>query len=306
MERLTQTVVKQAYQLAKSNKFFWQLGLFLVWINLGKSFLTILYLMSLFAPESLEGVNSQAAGSGNMWVGAVGLVFIIIMTILYFRSKAFLMWAVKELKDKNQLDKEVVREQAEPHTIMLMKFGLSFGILTLLAAFTLTGPLVYLTSNQYESQATAVGVTSILISLPIFFAIYLASIFSSLFVGVHDMSVSGSLRATLDLIRKKWLVMAQFTVLMVMLDMVSFIVSCILAVAAAIPFVLLIRIFYDMGGQAVLTGLAGIAAFMVFFMSQAWFTAWQKISWTLLFLEIAKPVKPEEAVEAQTVPEIVT
>jgi hypothetical protein len=306
----TQKILRQAFQLTKGNKYFWWLGLFLVWVNLAKS-LGLIFAVSVagqgggyFWPQ-----QAKVEDGGKLWIGALLIFLVLAFTVMYFRSKAFLIWSVKELKDKNNLDLTLVKELAEPHTLNLMKIGLAFGITALMALLAFLSPLNYLMSHDYQARAAASGGMALVILVPILVILYFFSIFQPLLMALRGMSMGNSFRATVDLVRRTLPVLVRFSLVMLAWETIAIVLSGALALVTIIPFVLLIPIFYDMVGQtgtAVLQGLAGIGGFMVFFISQAWFTAFQKVAWTMLFLEIVRPVKPAQEAEVEAVPEIAT
>jgi hypothetical protein len=310
MEGSISKILKQAFRLAKGYKFFWLLGLLLVWLNLARSSILAYAVIRALdvRPVAVTNFSSPAPEAISFWVGAGGSVFIILAAIFYFRSKGALMAAVSQLRGKGQVDRKLAYDESEPHTIQLLRMGLGFGLLFLLLSAALISPVMYLASNDYSGRALALGALSLLAYLPIFLAIHYLSLFSPMFVVLRRMSLGGSLRSSLDLVLLRWPSLVAFSLAMLATEIIGLALSLALMAISVLPFVLLINVFYDMGGSAAsaVQGLAGTVGLMVFFMSQAAVAAFQRIAWTILFFEINKPVKTEDPAEAETLQEVIS
>lgn len=316
MEGIYTKILKQAYYLTRGFRFFWLCGLFLVWLLFFRAVLMVINSGAYLEVAGLEQINADISGGmitpeggGNLWIGGVSLIFILIGVIYYFRSKASLITAVKKLQTKPDIVKKEVYEESEPHTITLLKLGFSLGALILVLSATLLAPIVYLYSNNLTGRALTLGLFALIIYAPLFIILYYSSIFAPILVVVHKMSIGDSLKACFDLVRKHWPVLLGFSLIMLIIEVGGIVLSTILVAISILPFVLLIQIFYDVIGQTgvqVLEGLAGIAAFMVFLLSLAVLAAFQRVSWTIAFFEIFRPIKTKEVAETVAAPEAIT
>ncbi len=306
-------IFKQSLQLVKGYKFFWLLGLFLIWLTLLRSAFLISDIgarMGLDNFADSESMNVPAPStSSNAWIGIIFLVFAVLALIYYFRSKGALVVAVDELRTKKEIDKKLVYGLSEPHTVKLMKVGAGLSAVMLLIAAMLISPVVYLSSNGYTDRATYLGLIAALIYLPIFCLLYYASIFTPMFIVLQGMTINGGLKASLDLIRRFWPTLLAFSVGLLLIEVILLVLTLILMGVSALPFVLLLNVFYDTEGRMLATTLqvmAIIVGFMVFFASAALLTAFQRVAWTVAFFEIIKPVKVEETAEIETLPEVIS
>ncbi|MBX4188271.1 MAG: hypothetical protein KW793_04020 [Candidatus Doudnabacteria bacterium] len=308
MEGKLTKILKQAFYLTKEFKFFWVLGLFLVWPNFLRGLLLLAFFSSWWITHPLQqGYVASAAISSNIWIGITALLLIGLAVIYYFRSKGMLFALVSQLRTKKDINKTLGREESEPYTIQLLKVGLGLVVVGFLIAAVLSAPTAYLSNNDYTSRAASLGITALLIYLPIFLIIYFTSIFSPMFIVLSRLNTGNSIRASFDLIRKNWTSLVSFCIVLFVLDIGAFFISSALAAIAATPFVLLLNVFYDNGGSVsleVLQALAVITAFVVFFISQAVVSAFDKIAWVIVFFEIIKPIKAQEILDPETLPEI--
>jgi hypothetical protein len=309
MEGFYTKLLKQAYRLAKGYKFFWTAGLFLVWPVLVRSlFLFMVVAASIWPPRTeFWPVDQSTATQGNLWSGIIGLVVIIFLALQYSKYKAGTIIAVNQLQRQTTISIEEVLKQAKAHVYPLLKISLVF-LLGVAAMLTLlTGPVMHLLSTGYSSRAIILGSIAAGIFLPIFLTFYYGSIFVPLFKVAQGLSTSDSIRVTYDLVRKRFPILLFFSILLLAFELVVFTFASTIWVGVTSIFVLLIPIFYDMGGDVlvgVLSGLGVTLGFVVFFMSQAMIAAYQRIAWTIMFFEIVKPSRlPEAVLEPDTIPE---
>jgi hypothetical protein len=300
-------ILRQAFHLTKSQKIFWKAGLFLVWPNLIRALLVILFVASWFQWDgAVPAQNNQTMPEGNPWVGLISILALGLITIFYFRYKAIVILAVKQMRDKSQIDKSKIYAEAEPRISGFIKFGLT-GVVTLgLVAALLASPVAYLSAEGYAARADILAVLAIIAFLPVAGLVYCALIFAPMFMAVHNITAWDSTRASTDVYRGNWLFLTGQWLVLLAIEVAGLIVSVALFLIAILPFVLLAQIFYDGGGSTgttVLQALAGIAGFVVFFISQAMVAVFQRVAWTITFFEIVRPVKIEQ-LEPETAPEI--
>lgn len=254
-------------------------------------------------------IEEQGMQEGNPWFGLGGILFIGLLLIYYFRNKAVVFLAVKQLQVKSKIDKKKIYSDTEPHVGSLIKFGMtSASILGMITVFLLT-PVLYLSSSGYDVRAWILGALAISAYMPILALIYCVMVFGPMFMTIHTLSSWDGVRASSDVFRGNWLFLVGLWLILLGVELVWLVISVGLTLLAMLPFVLLTQIFYDVGGSAgasVLQALGGIAGFVVFFMSQAMIAAYQRVAWTVAFFEIVRPVKMDEAEEPETIPEVIS
>ena len=303
-------IFKQAFYLTKGYKFFWRAGLFLVWPVLLQGLLVVLLVYERMSPS--EGDRGWIGGPGpyaQAWVGVVSLIVIAVLTALYFRSKAGVTVAVKELKTKTSIDPSKVMAESEPYTIRLLKLGFGLGMALLLVTGLLLMPVVYLDELNYSARAVILGLLALAIYAPTFIFLYYSMIFSPLFMVAHGLSIADSMRSSFDLARKCWPQLLALSAIMLAAQAVGLVVGVSVSGLVLSLFVLIFRMVYDMGGldaAPALQALAGTATFVVFFMSQVLVTAFIRVAWAVAFFEIVRPAKPEVQEETAPVPEVIS
>lgn len=300
---------KQAFQLVKGKKSFWLAGLFLVWPNLFISSALIYFAVYKIDWGSRSGsiiYYQSSQVQGNTWIGAVSIIIIATLIILYFRFKAYVPLLTKQVLTKKNVELSKIWQESIKHTWTLVSITMGF-LSGLIIFFTLVNvPIVHLIEIGHTERAWILGIIALVLFAPILAVVYLAMVLSPLFNVIYGLNAWDSVRVSLDVIRKLWRGLTAFAGLMTLIQFFGLIISSILVVIVTYPFVFLGGPVYDMGGQVSLTpmqGLAGILGFMVFFMSQAAFSAFSRVAWSVLFFDIIKPVKLEKDPEAEAVPE---
>lgn len=296
--------------LAKGHRTFWRLGLLLSWPTVIKTFFIIMFLTSVMRPGVLaSGLTGQGSPRASIWLGLSVCFGIVLLTLLHFRSSAILRHAVMGLRDKGTLDMPRVIEQAEPHTVTLLKAGMLFTLAGWAGFVVFAWPVAYLAVGEKQALAAALAGVAAAIFVPSAFVLYVCSIMAPNFTCLRGMTPVKGLHASMDMARRAWPNLLLFTALAWFLEIVGIAASFLAGTAVYAAFVLLFRIFYDMYGlvgPVLAQGLAGTLGFMVFFMSLAWVSAVQRIAWTMLFLETARPAKAEDQPEEEAVAETVT
>jgi hypothetical protein len=308
MDGIYPKILGQAYRLTKSNRSFWTAGLFLVWPNLFRAFV-IIALAVEYGPFNVAPMQQDTSAVNNSpWFGLASLLVIGLLYIYYFRAKVVLFLSVKHLQTEKALDKSKLKRESDPLVARILNFSvLAITVLGLLVTF-LYSPVLYLDTSGFVGRSVVLGTLATLVLLPTGGLIYSSMVFGPMFMAAHGLSSADAARASSDMFRRNWLFIAVLWLILFAIELAGVAVSVLGLVVATIPFVLLNQIFYDggaLGMQPTLLALAGIAGFMVFFMSQAMVTAFQRVAWAVAFFEIVRPVKIEEEAP-ETLPEVIS
>lgn len=300
-------ILKQAYSLTRDHKIFWLAGLFLVWPNFARAVAWI-YLFTVIL--NVDGYSQTSeVYEGSTLVGFISIVVISLMIAYYYRSRAVVNVAVKQLRDHPQVEKSKVYQEADPLTWELIKFGFTSSVGMILLVAFLASPVMYLTANNFSTRALILGLFAFGVFLPIFTVIYYSMVFVPMFVVVHRTSAGDAFRISFDLVKRNWVWLVFTSVLLLGIELLAILVGVIVMYLVSYAFVIFGQIFYDVGGYSMSGGvqvLVAIIAFGVFFITQAFVAVFQRIVWAILFFEIVKPVKTEEIVEVEPVPEILS
>lgn len=282
----------------------------MVWPNLFRSILILGFIATWFSLGQNAVIQQQELEqTGNPWVGLGALLVMGLLLIFYFRNKAVVTLAIKQLRVKSQVDKKKISSDAEPYIGSLIKFGFVSVLLSGILFTFLSSPVFYLNDNGFVMRAGILAILAILVFLPVFGLIYCSMVFGPMFMVIHYLAPWDSARASTDVFRGNWLFLSGLWLILFGIELVGLALSVGLMLLAMLPFVLLMQIFYDVGGSTgatALQALAGIAGFVVFFMSQAWIAAYQRVAWAITFFEIVRPVKTLQAEEPETIPEVIS
>lgn len=295
-------IFKQAYAILRTHKFLWVLGLLLVWGNL-------LNLVSyLFDDKNQSAQNARLLEHlKNHTTGdVIGLIAIflvmLILLVLYFRSKAAIIIVVKSMLEKQPTGLGKSFKSSKLFYIRI--FGLWFVtiFLLILVAALLGGPVAYLASIHYSSRALTLGVFALIIFLPISFVVNSINNLGPMFIVEHDMKIGEAISISFDMTRKHWPTVLAFSIALWFLTLIA---SIILVSTIGLGVAILSPIFYNMGTFGVLNIVLAIAVTLVFILILGMFACYQQIAWVLLFDELVRPVKLEEE-EPVPMPEVVS
>lgn len=308
MEGIFFQIIKQAFQLTKKNKVFWVVGLFLFWPMLIQSVLLLSYILpsdyqtssgkEIFKPMEFNFIPGPITGF-------ISLAILLFLVWSYFRARSVLISAVDKIQKKEQIKTKKIFAAAFKPSFTVMRVSLSLLMTILFLTLFLTYPVMNLMENNFSGRAYSLGLFAILIYIPIFIFLFFSIVLSPIFIILYQFSVHDSLRASFDVIRKFWPILLAFTLSLVALGFVALFFAVFLLILSALPFVLLIYIFYDMFAPSVLLSLqilAGIAGMMGYITVHVFYSSFQNIAWVLMFKEMVKPIKTEEE-EKVAVPE---
>jgi len=267
-------IFKQAFALVKTRKFLWGLGLFLVWDALSN---TAGYHI---AEKNIKWQDSYVTDQPySITLGA--LVLVIILLILYFRAKAGTIIAVNKILEKKEINfGKSLKEGGIFYNRLMGVWFITTSVLLICVVF-LTIPVSYLVSINYLTRATILGIFAFLIFVPISLTISLINCLAPIFIVQNNLKIGSSIKLSFDLIKKQWMTLLIFSVMLGLINMISV--------------VILYRLVYDLVGFWPFIGL--------FLLVQSFVAAFSQAAWVLAFNELVKPIKVEET-EPQPVPEI--
>lgn len=290
-------VLKQAFGLVWNHKVFWPASLFLVWPNLAKS-LVILILgaaafdVALVAPEQ-AGEMSQTDGA-SLWPALWFAVAATCLVWIYFKSKNVVMLTVKDLQENAATSWAETDKQSSYGIFNLIKTSYSCVVITFALLALYLGPVFYLQRMQYVTRAWILAVLGVMVFVPLVYFVYASMKLVPLFAVLYKMSIKNSLYISLDFAYRRWWLVAGFMAVLLGIEILALAGVVTVLILANGPFVFLGQIFYDVGGLSALgtlSGLAGIVISVLFFAVQAAVAGFSHIAWTLLFLQVVRPVK---------------
>lgn len=239
----------------------------------------------------------------------LGSVMLIVLAVLVFiqitfRARAGIIAGTKSILDKKPTNFSKAFVTGGKYYVRLFGIWLVTVFLMLLVAVILAAPVGYLYSINYGDRATILGLFALAIFIPVSIVINFINNIAPMFVVLHDLRLGPAIAASLDMIRKFWVIFLFFSV---MLGVLSLAASFLVVMVAGGGVVFLIQIFYNTAAisysfGSVLLGICGAVAFLVFAGAIA---AFQQIAWVLLFERIIKPQKIEEE-EPLPMPEIIS
>lgn len=296
-------IFKQAYELAKNNRFLWLFGLFLVWGVVISNALSFDFTNPKYAPQRQmiwEWVIQ------NIWQNKSVLVFVVLvivtLVILFFKAKAGLIIAVKAILDKQQTSFVKAFKTAAFFYPRVLGLNLLTGAIMLFVGLVLGAPIYYLSSQGLDFRAGLLTFLAILIFVPVSIILGFINSLGSVSIVIHDLKIGEAFNQGLGLSLKFWPTLFVFMVYLVLISAVIFIASVGAAVLIALPFVILANLIYDNGGLAVsflVGGTGGLLGLIVFLTLQSAVISFHQTAWILALQELVKPIKTkEEAVVA--------
>jgi hypothetical protein len=308
-------IIRQAFGFVRTHKFLWGLGLFLIWSNL--SFYsgfssrprTEDQQMPPFADPTSAAVWVNASDARQLWF-LLGLFLIIAIILwLYVRSKAGLIVAIKALVDKKPTG--YIRAFKSGKLFSGRIFGLwllsSFSALLLLLILSI--PIAYLIFLNFVDRAFLLALIALMLFIPLALIIGFVYTYSVLFVVLHDMTIKQAARSALDLVARFWAITLTSAGGAILATVIGSFLALFAIVLASLPFVILAAISYYIGGPNLLipAAIAGLTLGLIsFVVVQSATVSFIHVCWTLVFMELVKPKKIQEAAEPEIVPEVIS
>lgn len=288
-------IFKQAFFILRNKKFVWGLGLFLFW-NLSLNVLSYT-------------INTQSVPNWRIdfgfWSAAAVIVLVLIFALLFFRARAGLIFGIKNILEKKYTKFSICFREGGKFQLRLFTIWLATSFFILILGLLLAAPVAYLYSVNLLSRATMLGIFALAIFVPVLVIANFVSNLAALFVVFFDLSVRKSINASLDMIRKFWVLLLLFTVF---LSMLTFVFEYIMLLIGSRGLVFLSQIFYNTAGirvqsMDVITGIGALVAFLILAGAVA---SYQQICWTLLFEKFVRAPKTEEEEETAPAPEVIS
>ncbi len=304
-------ILKQAFGLLRTHRFLWIFGLFLFWEN-------IIVFWALFYSgkseteytQNQEVIANWFAKNPALPVAVIVAVFILLVYLIwmYLRSKGAMIVAVRDLIEKKHTEYSLSLKEGSKNW---KKIGVVTSMVLaalIFCALVLGLPVTYLIIIGFTYRAFILLGTALLIFIPILILLVLFNALTILMIVSFGMTAHDGLRAAWDLIGKYWWILISITLIVFIISIIGCFLSVFAAAVVLVPFVFLGRISYDMGGlnPTVLLKIVGsVISFVVFLGSIGLVTAYQQIVWIIVFNELVRPKKVDEAEEQVVMPEVV-
>ena len=303
-------LLKQAWQIVKTNRFLWLFGLFLFWGN-------ILNFVFSQSNDSSQAINPSAQDLTNWFNNHIGIalllfvviiLFLVIMFVLNYRAKAGLILSVSAIvkKQPTGFKKELIA--GKKYFWRLVGISILLILAMFLLGLILGGPVILLLNAQLYFRAAILGLFALIILLPLTILLSLMQTTAPLFTVLHDFGIRDSLNASFDLISQTWSVLLVYGFLLLGISIIGFIGSILGLSILSVPFVILSYfVYYKVGlTLAMICASTGLIIGIIFFlMAQAFIALYVQTAWVLAFMEIVKPIiiKSPEAIVTEPVSE---
>jgi hypothetical protein len=302
-------IFKQAYQLARSHKFLWLFGLFLVWgsaINL-----------SLLLTDPNSGDYQQETATVLSWLQSNSLaanltlsvfgLFLLVILFLYFSSKVGIIVCVKAILDKQMTSFRKGLAASRLFYLRVAAVILSLGLVLFALSLVLFLPVYNLSVNGFESRAMMLGVLAMIILIPVALMTTFINALAPVFIISNDLKIRDSIKASFALINQHWMTLLAFAVLQNFLIIVAFFIAVFVVSLFLLPFVFfgpLIYMEFGFQSSVIFMSVGFGLAIVLFLLLQMGIIAFREISWVLAFDQLVKPVKTSESTEPAPVPEV--
>jgi hypothetical protein len=286
-----QKIFRQAFLLIIRHKFLWAFGLLLFWGN------TLSVFFNLPKNQQAEESANQwvAAHSGSLgWIALGVLVVFTTLVVLYFRAKAGNIIAVKALMDKQPTSFAKAFRAGQLFYWRMFGAAVLLWLVQVVAIIITIVPMSLVSASESSWQSWVMLLLGLSFLIPVLSVAILVGIFAPLFIVVYDLNVKESIQAGFNLISKDWRQIIVLFLALVILNILAF----FLAVTVSLPFVFLaIFAYYRMETAGIiLAAISGLMGVVVYASVQAAASVFSQIVWVLVFGELVRPQKTEEAV----------
>lgn len=288
-------LLKQAWQIIKTNKFLWLFGLFLFWGNLFS-----------FVFSDSDSKNQQINPStqdltnwfnDHIYIALILLVviilFLITMFVLNYRAKAGLILSISAIVNRQPTGFKKELNAGKKYFWRLVGISLSLILVMIFLGVILGGPIILLVNAQLYFRAVILGIFGLIILVPLMILLSLMEITAPLFTVLHNFKIRDSFNASFDFITQVWPSLLLYGFLLFSISMIGFIISIFLLGLLSVPFVILSYFVYYKMGLALATISATVGLFIgmiVFLFTQAVIVLYTQTAWVLAFMEIVKPI----------------
>ena len=272
-------IFKQAFQITGQHKFLWIFGLFLLFGNV------LNFLASWFDQSQIQIKIS------NLGYTILFLVSVLVI-VLFFRSKAALIIAIKAIIDKEPTSagKAFSVSQLFFSRILGISVIVELALGVLLAI--LASPISFMFDHHFITRGIILIALGLIIFIPTAVVGTLLNALVPMFVVIYDQTFREAVNRSFEMISEKWLTLLG-------IGFVLFVIE-ILAFFLLLPIVFLWNLPYHREGL-----ILSIIGLVLFVLLQSLIAVFQQSAWVLAFLELIKPAKMEEE-ETVVAPEAIT
>jgi hypothetical protein len=306
-------ILKQALSLIRTRRFLWAYGLFSFWFNVFLFFALVMGGRTFTTPFGLAEVLDDAGSflAGNPFAAqALSVLFLlaaIFFLVMHVFSRAGIIIAIQKLLERKPAGFIRPMKEARPFVADVFNI-LLLALITAFASIVILGfPVFYLYVSGSQLNAWILGILALIILIPLLYVISYLNMLAVLFRVAFKMNPSSSIKASFDLIAKRWPQLVSISAVLSSLVIISFLLGLFVFILIAFPFMLLADLAQDMPVLRNILAVTGIGAgLLTFFLIQALTSAFQKTVWILAFLELAKPKKLSELEQSPVLPEVIS
>ena len=278
-------ILQQAWGLTKAHRFLWAFGLFLIFglaanIILGQDW-------GVIAP-SIKTVN---VSQESRWL--ISAAAVLILGFLYFRGKAGLIIALRDLSQRQPAGFLASWRQSRGVWARLAAIFLVVNLGLSVVVLAVDWPLEYISTRLPAGDAAVLSAAGLLILFPCSVVAAYLYILAPLFAVLFAQPARAAIYAAYDLWAVNLWLLVRFGLYMICTRLIGWLCSLL----AAAPFVFLaILAYYKLSGamSAALAAVAWASAVVVFISIAAAGAAFQQACWFLLFEQLTGPEKITE------------
>lgn len=288
-------ILKQAWNLTKTNRFLFWYGLLLFFgqiINFGYNWSSQANLSDKVPRLHLVALENFF---NHPWVGWAVLVLVCLWLLIYFRASAGIILAIKSLIDKQPSQPLAPFYFGRFFVTRLLGLVIFLQLILFILGIIISSPVLYLFSIGLTNRAIILGILGLLVAVPFLLLIVFVNIIGPLFIVIYNLPFWAAIKASVNLIVSFWGRLLGFGIVLFGLTLLVL----TLAGVSASPFVVLAVISYHKGGLLLSNGALFVLGSIVFLAVGTVLVSFKQAAWIIAFGELVKPQKTEqEEVEA--------
>lgn len=290
-------ILKQAFEIIRSQKKLWWFGLFLMFGGVGNliTFRQDDKSSDQQAQRIQEQVNSYFTQHQGLalGVGIILLLFVVLMVVGYYYAKAGTIISVNKIIRKEGWGFMEGMKSGIKYFNRLISISLFCLAVLVIVGVIFGAPIAYLYMAKLYSRATILLILALIIALPVFIVISLVSLIAPLFAVSFNLRFRDSLRASFDIINKQWLNLVVLGFCIMLVTMLGMVIFFIILGLISIPFVVLLSFLYDKVGFLIffiITVFLLSFALIAILFAQGAVALFSQVAWVVAFNYLVKPI----------------
>ncbi|HAV11726.1 MAG TPA: hypothetical protein DCX32_04285 [Candidatus Moranbacteria bacterium] len=282
-------IFKKSLQATWRKKLLWFFGFFILIGSGGNGFVFNWKPSETFTPGNiLEGLvaNKLLLSISILLI----LVLMIALTALKIIGQAAIIIFSGYINPNKEIGFSALFKKGKHFLWKLLLLDVLFAFSLLILLVTLSLPVVFLVFVKSNLLALFIGISALLILIPVYVLAYFIKRFSYIYIVLSDLDIKSSIENSYIIFKDNILRCLIFSMLLIGSGIILGLFLISLMVVIGMPLILLglalsfvfskIGLYFSLGAGLLLVGT-------IFLLSQSAFEAFRQIAWTFFFKELA-------------------